>query len=227
MMAFLFLIKSNLNNYFDFHVCLSFRPFSILRPCVQKLTSIPAVVQQNVMNKSCLVCVMSEKYAFWITLRPQSDRCRRGEAEVRILDFKTTWSEFQKANQTATKQGNAERISKQNVCSSPQSRSKAVVCVSRPRMYPRSGYFLVSNIVIPWQKLKSNTKSLRFLKRLCLEKKKSHILCQTWTQSPFTTSGKLQIPTSLSSSPNTFSIIITIITVVVTYPTNFFTTTCI
>ena len=53
---------------------------------------------------------MSEKYAFWVTLRPQSDHCRRGEAEVHILNFKTTWSEFQKANQTATKQGNAERI---------------------------------------------------------------------------------------------------------------------
>ena len=29
---------------------------------------------------------------------------------MRILDFKTTWSEFQKANQTAIEQGNAERI---------------------------------------------------------------------------------------------------------------------
>ena len=29
------------------------------------------------------------------------------------------------------------------VLSPPQSRSKAVVCVSTPRMYPRSGYFLV------------------------------------------------------------------------------------
>ena len=87
---------------------------------------------------------MSEKYAFWITLRPQSDRCRRGEAEVRILDFKTTWSEFQKANQTATEQGNAERISNQNVCSPPQIRSQAVVCISTPRKYPRSGYFLVT-----------------------------------------------------------------------------------
>ena len=28
-------------------------------------------------------------------------------------------------------------------CITPQSRSKAVVCVSTPRMYPRSGYFLV------------------------------------------------------------------------------------
>ena len=33
---------------------------------------------------------MSEKYAFWVTLRPQSDRCRQGEAEVCILDFKNT-----------------------------------------------------------------------------------------------------------------------------------------
>ena len=42
-----------------------------------------------------------------------SDRCRQGKAEVRIHDFKTPWSEFQKANQTATEQGNAERISNQ------------------------------------------------------------------------------------------------------------------
>ena len=51
---------------------------------------------------------MCEKYAFWVTLRPQSDCCRRGEAEVRILNFKTTWLEFQKASQTATKRGKAE-----------------------------------------------------------------------------------------------------------------------
>ena len=55
-----------------------------------------------------MVCVMSEKYAFWVTLRPQSDPCRRGEAEVRILDFKTTWSEFQMASQTTTKRGEAK-----------------------------------------------------------------------------------------------------------------------
>ena len=51
---------------------------------------------------------MGEKYAFWVTLRPQSDRCYRGEAEVRILDFKTIWSEFQKASQTATMRGKAK-----------------------------------------------------------------------------------------------------------------------
>ena len=56
------------------------------------------------MNKSCLVCVMSEKYAFLITLRPQSDHSRRGEAEVRILDFKTKWSEFHHLPRVSPKQ---------------------------------------------------------------------------------------------------------------------------
>ena len=100
-----------LNNYFDFHVCLSFRrrvPCSVFRPCVRKLPPIPAAVWQNVTNKSCLVCVKSEKYAPWVTLRPQWDRCRQGEAKVCILDIKTTWSEFQKASQTATEQGKVE-----------------------------------------------------------------------------------------------------------------------
>ena len=86
---------------------------------------------------------MSERYAFWVTLRPHLDCWRRGKAEVRILYFKTTWSEFQKANQTATEQDNAERISNQNICSPYKGRSQAVVCVSTPRKYPRSGYFLV------------------------------------------------------------------------------------
>ena len=31
----------------------------------------------------------------------KSDCCRRGEAEVHILNFKTTWSEFQMPSQTA------------------------------------------------------------------------------------------------------------------------------
>ena len=54
------------------------------------------------------MCVKSEKYASWVTLRPQWNRCRRGEAEVRIIDFKTMWSEFQKASQTTAERGEAE-----------------------------------------------------------------------------------------------------------------------
>ena len=62
---------------------------------------IPAVLSQNVTNKSFLVCVKSEKYASLVTLRPQWDRCRRDEAEMRVLNFKTKWSEFQMPSQTA------------------------------------------------------------------------------------------------------------------------------
>ena len=43
---------------------------------------------------------MSEKYASLVILTPQSDRCCPGGAEVRILDFTTTWSEFQIPSQT-------------------------------------------------------------------------------------------------------------------------------
>ena len=32
----------------------------------------------------------------------------QGKAELRILNFKTTWSEFQKASQTAAERGKAE-----------------------------------------------------------------------------------------------------------------------
>ena len=45
---------SNLTNYFNFYVCLS---FGLCVPCVQNLGPIPAVVSQNVTNKSYLVCV--------------------------------------------------------------------------------------------------------------------------------------------------------------------------
>ena len=55
-----------------------FRPFRpvrpsvrpSVRPCVRKLTPVSAVGSQNVTNRSFLVSVKSEKYAFWVTLRP-------------------------------------------------------------------------------------------------------------------------------------------------------------
>ena len=46
--------------------------------------------------------------SFWLTLRPQWNRYRWGEAEVRLLNFKTTWSEFQETSQTAPERGEAE-----------------------------------------------------------------------------------------------------------------------
>ena len=98
-----YFISSLLNNYFRLHVCLSFR--TSVRPSVRTshfhFFRFPAVVSQNVTYKSCLACVKRKKYASWVTIRPQWDCCCRGEAEVRIIDFKTTWSEFQMPSQTA------------------------------------------------------------------------------------------------------------------------------
>ena len=56
--------RQHLNKYFNFHVCLSIRSVYPFRPCVRKLAQIPAVISQNVTNKSCLVGVKSEEYSF-------------------------------------------------------------------------------------------------------------------------------------------------------------------
>ena len=93
----------HLHNYFNLHVCPSFRRHVTSRHVTSHFHffRFPAVVSQNVTNKSCLACVENEKYASWVIIRPQWDCCCRGEAEVRIIDFKTTWSEFQMPSQTA------------------------------------------------------------------------------------------------------------------------------
>ena len=39
---------------------------------------------------------------------PSQTAAERGEAKLRILNFKTTWSEFQKASPTAAERGEAE-----------------------------------------------------------------------------------------------------------------------
>ena len=75
----------NLNNYFDFHVCLSIRTsFCHSGRYSQRLAPFPAVVWQNVTNKSCLVCVKSEKYTFLVTTRPL-ESMRWGEGELHTL----------------------------------------------------------------------------------------------------------------------------------------------
>ena len=84
-MSFLCFV-GNLNNYFNFHVRLSifpFVPFRSVRPCFWTLTSVSAVLSQYVTNKSCLVCVQSEKYASWVNLTHQLDCSCRGEAKLR------------------------------------------------------------------------------------------------------------------------------------------------
>ena len=71
---------------------------------------------------------MSKKYTFWVTLRPQSDCCCQGEADIDILDSKTKWSEFQSASQTAAMRGKAElHINKLAKTSPPQSQSQGLL----------------------------------------------------------------------------------------------------
>ena len=79
----------HLNNYFNIYVCLSIcsfvRPSVIL--CVRKLAPFPVVTSPSVTNKSYLVCVKSEKYAFGVAARPLGSigHCRSYEAEFCFL----------------------------------------------------------------------------------------------------------------------------------------------
>ena len=109
----------NLNNYVRLHVCVSFRIW------VCHTLGI-SVASQNVTNKSFLVCVKSEKYAFWATLK-YLGTMQQVEAELSTLHYQA------KGSQAAY---NKTHFS---ISSPPQCRSQAVVCVSTPRMYPQSG----------------------------------------------------------------------------------------
>ena len=82
MMALKNFQEFHLNNYFRVHVCLSFR--QLVRPSHLQI-SLRLEVQ-----------------------RPNHTAAERGVAELRILNFKTAWSEFQKPSQTAAEQGEAE-----------------------------------------------------------------------------------------------------------------------
>ena len=62
-------------------------PSSVVRLLsVGKLPPILAVISQNVNNKSCLLCVQSEKYAFWVTLRPVGSM-KQAEAKIHALRY--------------------------------------------------------------------------------------------------------------------------------------------
>ena len=77
----------NLHQYFNLHVCLSFRPS--FRP----VPSVPSHLRVS-------LCLEFQ--------RPSQTAAEQGKAELRILYFKTTWSEFQKPSQIAAKRGKAE-----------------------------------------------------------------------------------------------------------------------
>ena len=87
---------------------------------------------QNVTNKSCLVCVKSEKHAFWVTLRLLGPM-QQGKAKLHTLHYQS-------------RQSRAVYIKTHfSVSLPPQFWSQAVVCVSIPRMYPRRRHILVND----------------------------------------------------------------------------------
>ena len=112
-----------LNSYFGFHVCLYFSPSSILRPSVCPKTNSSFT---KCHFQKFLVCVRSEIYAFWVTLRHLWSM-RQGKVEINALQYFTrhSWSAFIKTHYS--------------VSSPPQCWSQAVVRVSTPRMYPQAG----------------------------------------------------------------------------------------
>ena len=71
------------NNYFNLHIFMSFW-FLVSVQHTFKF-SIPAVVTQNVTIENCLVCVKSEKYTLWVTLRPLGSM---GEVEAKLYTYK-------------------------------------------------------------------------------------------------------------------------------------------
>ena len=55
-------------------------------PSVRKLPPIPVEVSQIVTNKSCLLCVQSQKYALWVTFSPLG-LMKRGKAVLHNLRY--------------------------------------------------------------------------------------------------------------------------------------------
>ena len=82
-------LRTYLNNYFNFYVCLSIRPS--VCPCVLKQHPISTVLSKNVIVKSCLVCIKNEKYVFWVTLRLIGSM-RQGKAKLHTLYLRWSFS---------------------------------------------------------------------------------------------------------------------------------------
>ena len=57
-------MSGNLDEYFNFHICLSFHLTCVCRPA-----PILEAVLQNITNKSCLVYFESEKCIFGVTAK--------------------------------------------------------------------------------------------------------------------------------------------------------------
>ena len=85
-------------------IYITISTFTSVRPSVPSVPSVPS-------RPSCPVRPVPSHLRVSLRLefqRPSQTAAERGEAELRILDFKTTWSEFQKASLTTAERGEAE-----------------------------------------------------------------------------------------------------------------------
>ena len=117
-------ISCNLHNYNNLHVCPFLGRPLVAYHSVQSYFTNPVVWSQNVTNKSCLVCVKSEKYAFLVTPRLIIMSMRRGKAELHTFHYQLKKSQTMHINLHFS------------TSLPPQCCSQAVVCVG--------GYFLVT-----------------------------------------------------------------------------------
>ena len=115
----------NLNNYFGLHVCLSFRWFICTLVTLKDFKS---------YHKMSLIKVLWYvlKYAFWIT--------------PRLLESMWQVKESQATYNTSLGEAKPSCIYQNSLQCFITSRrwSQAVLCISTPRMYQQSWYFLVS-----------------------------------------------------------------------------------
>ena len=95
----------HLNNYFRLHICLSIRPCVCV--CVRHTFDFPSPWTAAERGEAELR-ILDFKTTWSEIQKASLTAAERGEAELRILDFKTTWSEFQKASQTTAEQGEVE-----------------------------------------------------------------------------------------------------------------------
>ena len=70
----------------------------------------PSDPSQTAAAKAKLRCVLNFKNTWSEFQKPSQTAATQGEAELRILDFKTTWPEFQRSSQTAATRGEAKPV---------------------------------------------------------------------------------------------------------------------
>ena len=127
--------EENPLNYFNILACLTIRRWLHRRRCHVPPTSDFYHVQSSGSLARPLLSEAKPSYVYSI-LKSYGQSSRSlirlllQELKPSCVDSKITWS-------------SELRIYNLKKTSPPQSRSQAVVCVSTPRMYPRSGYFLV------------------------------------------------------------------------------------